>query len=259
MIHIVIIATNMYMVLGIRFIKQLNANYKGSEKLWIHLFTDVDVQNYLPSDTKNVTVYHKKHSDWVEGVNSKFFNILSIEKNICQTNNDVCYFFDADTSCHSNFTENFFDCNGLVCGEHYSNAQFKLSVMPYDRNMRSACYVPIKTKKKQYYYYGAFFGGRSDKMIKLCIKLQKLQEINKKRRVEPVWNDESYLNYYFHYNPPEKMIECADFDKIFKISDKGGLTNTRDSSQKLSDENISKLIEYREKSINLVKGDVVLV
>ena len=44
---------------------------------------------------------------------------------------------------------------------------------------------------------------------------------DKKINYEPIWNDESYINNYFHYNKPSTVLN-KDFEKYLTISDKNG-------------------------------------
>ena len=70
-------------------------------------------------------------------------------------------------------------------------------------------------------------GGEKDKVLDLCSVLQEWQQEDKKIPYEPCWNDESYLNKYFHYHPP-KAILGQDFP--FYVSDKSGIQGTRDTT-----------------------------
>ena len=63
-------------------------------------------------------------------------------------------------------------------------------------------------------------------MLDLCSILQEWQQEDKKIPYEPCWNDESYLNKYFHYHPPKAILN-EDFP--FHVSDKSGIQNTRDA------------------------------
>jgi hypothetical protein len=70
---------------------------------------------------------------------------------------------------------------------------------------------------------------------------------------EPVWNDESFLQRYFHYNPPTKVVKTEDF--LFLVSDKGGLENTRDMTLDVSGIK-ADLLKYRNENINIEYGKV---
>ena len=95
---------------------------------------------------------------------------------------------------------------------------------PFDRFLKSKAYVPLDTTLPQMYYYGAF-GGERDNFIELCELLKRSWQMeDKKKTHEPPWNNESYLNKYFHYNEPH-VVKTEDFP--FLVSDKSGIGYTR--------------------------------
>lgn len=218
-IGIVVICTNAYFILGIRFIKRFMHFYIGKNKIKFFIFSDTCPEAYLPNiDFKYFNV---KHNNWNEGTNSKFSNIINLENEEC----DYLYYFDADTNIKNNFSENWF-LGELVGGEHYGNNTFMQRNKPFDRNEKSKAYVPLDTTLPQMYYYGAFFGGTKENVISFCKILKFNQEEDRKIKHEPCWNDESYINQYFHFNPP-KAVKNSEF--AFIVSDKGGIGETRNS------------------------------
>ena len=246
-IGIIILCTNGYFPLGIRFAKRFMQFYRGKSEIVFYLFTDCDPKPYLPEGFK-YEWKELRNTNWVDGTNSKFTSILSLKDTDCTH----LYYFDADTNVSKDFTEEWF-IGDLVGGEHYGNRGY--IEKPYDRNPNSLAYVPKDTTLPQCYHYGAFFGGVRDKMVLLCRTLKLWQELDKGIGYEPIWNDESYLNRLFHYNPP-KTILCEDF--VFEVSDKGGIGETRDMS--LNIECLKKdLLELKEKNINIVSGKVIEV
>lgn len=220
-IGIVILATNAYFVLGIRLIKKFLYHYKGTNHITFYLFADVNPSPYLSGD-EDVVFIEQKHTSWVEGTNSKFKNIISLE----ECDSDYLYYFDADTNIDKDFTDDWF-IGELVGGEHYGNRNYLKGSVGFDHNPKSKAYVPIDTTLSCTYYYGAFFGGKKEKVIEFCKVLYNNQLEDKKISYEPVVNDESYINQYFHYNPPTITVPCDKFQ--FLISDKGGLSQTRNT------------------------------
>tara|TARA_Y100000361_G_scaffold62318_1_gene54751 strand:- start:757 stop:1509 length:753 start_codon:yes stop_codon:yes gene_type:complete len=219
-IGIVVIATNAYFPLGIKFIKRLHHFYTGDDNIRFYFFSDTDPKDYTP-DNFNIKYIHTEHAYWVHATNSKFTNILSLNDEPV----DYLFYFDADTSVNDTFEASWF-LGDLVGGEHYGNRGWMKDEKPFDRNPLSKAYVPKDTNLPQMYYYGAFFGGRKDKLLDLCSVLQEWQQEDKKLPYEPCWNDESYLNKYFHYHPPKAILN-EDFP--FYVSDKSGIQNTRDT------------------------------
>lgn len=217
-IGIVILATNSYFILGVRFMKKFIHHYKGNEKITFYFFSDTDPRPYI-KESIDVEFFYEKHDNWVEGTNSKFKNIISLAE--CKS--DYLFYFDADTNVSKPFTEEWF-LGELVGGEHYGNRGWLKGGAGFDRNPASKAYVPLDSPLPYTYHYGAFFGGKKEKVIEFCKILREWQLEDKKIPYEPGCNDESYINTYFHFNPPH-TVSCDKF--MFDISDKGGLGETR--------------------------------
>jgi hypothetical protein len=113
--------------------------------------------------------------------------------------------------------------------------------------------VPLDTQLKQVYYYGAFFGGKKDMVVDFCNILIEKQKKDKEIPYEPLWNDESYINQYFHYNPPT-TIPCDKFK--FYVSCKAGFENTRNCSLDISEAKRA-VLHNNSALINIYKGKVV--
>ena len=243
-IGIVVVCTNAYFILGIRFVKKFNHYYKGKFNIKFYLFSNLDPTPYLPN--ANIHYIKDNHDHWWEGTNSKFKNIIKLENEDC----DFIYYFDADTNIDRNFDESWF-LGELVGGELYGNRSWLSNGKGFDRNKIGKSYVPLDSKLKYTYYYGAFFGGKKEKVINFCKILREYQIEDKKINYEPPVNDESYINAYFHFNPPEKTIPSEEFK--FLISDKGGIGETRDT--KLNMDNILiEMLENKHKVYDIQHG-----
>jgi len=248
-IGVVVTCTNAYFVLGIRFVKKFMKHYKGSYDIQFYLFTDTDPAIYMPN-IRNIHYTHTIHNDWLEGAHSRYKDIVTLENE----NLDYIYYFDADTDIYKDFIEEWF-LGDLVGGQHYGDQSYMLTEgRPYDRNPHSKAYVPVDTRLPQMYYYGAFWGGTKNNVISLCKLMYHNQLEDRKIPYEPRWNDESYLNQYFHYNPPIFVVLCNKFE--FSISDKGSITDTRNSKKDI--EEIKKDILSRPDDVfNIYNGKVV--
>lgn len=269
MINVVILATNIYALLGVRLIKQLNYRYKGKIPLHIHVFTDVDMEQYLPTSTKNVTVHYRIHNSWLNGTNSKFTNIVSLEKIMVrkfkpQSDNDYCYYIDADTIVVNDINETFFTLNRshkFASLTHFICGSIPPENYPFERNSVSQAFVS-KTDKDQLYRHATYLGGRTQDFVEMCKKLIVMQDIDQKINFEPGCNDESYVNRYLHdirYTNQCKVWKCEDFSKYLLVSEKGGLENFRDVKNKPTEEDLNLLKENREKQINIVNGKIVVM
>lgn len=216
-ISIVVVATNMYFLLGIRFIKKFIYHYAGDADIIFHIYTDRDPKVYLP---KHIEYYyhHQTHALWQDGTNSKFQNIIDLTN----YETDYIYYFDADTDINHSFTE-IWMLGDLVGGEHYGNRSWLSGCKGLDRNPIGQSYVPIDDPLPCTYYYGAFFGGKKSSVLSFCTTLRQWQKIDQSIGYEPPVNDESYINKYFHLQPPSLTVPCDKF--AFVISCKGGLEN----------------------------------
>jgi len=229
-IGIVILATNAYFVLGIRLMRRFMHHYKGDCEITFYFFSDQDPQEYLPEGF-NYKFYPQTHTNWVEGTNSKFKNIVNIQYDL-RSQTDYVYYFDADTNVIKDFTEEWF-LGEMVSGEHYGNRSFLANGKGFDRNPRGKSYVPMSSSLPYTYRYGAFFGGATIPMILFCERLMKWQIIDKDKGYEPPVNDESYINAFFHFLPPTLTVPTEGFK--FEISDKGGLGETRQVNLDISE------------------------
>lgn len=245
-IGVCIVATNVYLLLGLKLIHKWRKHYKGSADITFYLFTDKDPKDYIGTD--DIVYIHSSNDNWVDGTNSKFKNIVKLE----DCNEDYLFYFDADTDIVNDFTESWF-VGDLVGGQHWGDQLWMLDKKPYDRNPNSAAYIPIDTNIKQVYYYGAFFGGKKDMLIDFCKKLREYQLKDQEIPYEPAVNDESYINREFHYNPPTRTVLANQFE--FMISHKGGLDNVRsieDISAYLKD-----IVRNNKRPFDIQSGELI--
>lgn len=238
-IGIVLLATNAYFILGIRFIKKFMHHYKGDKSIIFYFFSDKNPEDYLPGNI-DYRYHYTNNDSWVDGTNLKFLSIIKLEKSEA----DYLFYFDADTNIDKDFTEEWF-LGDMVGGQHYGDQSWMKDKKGFDRNPRSKAYVPRNTTLPQMYFYGAFFGGAKDNMVKFSKLMRSYQIADKQWGYEPGVNDESYINREFHFNPPTKIVKTNEFK--FLISDKGGIGQTRD--MKL---NVSRLLDKAKE----LKNDV---
>lgn len=247
-IGIVVIATNGYFVLGIKFVKRFMHFYTGDSKIVFYFFSNQDPTPYIP-DNFPIIYKHTNHSCWRDGTNSKFTNILSLSSEDV----DYLYYFDADTSVNKEFNELWF-IGDLVGGEHYANSLWMKDQKGFDRNPQSKAYISYDTVLPQMYYYGAFFGGKKQKILDFCTTLRQWQIEDQKIPYEPGVNDESYINAFFHFNPPTKTVFTKEFQ--FAISDKSGIGETRNPLLDIEKIKIDLKL-YKNNLINISDGIVI--
>lgn len=220
-VGIVIIATNAYYILGIRFIKRFLHFYKGDSNISFHFFSDRNPEECLSEIEYSKVIWHEeRHENWISGTNSKFKNML---KSI-DFDQDYLFYFDADTNVNKDFID-WFLIGDLVGGEHYGNRDFLKGGKP-DTKQGVMSFTPEHSPLSHTYYYGAFFGGKTLALKLMCTMLKNWQLTDQVIKYEPPVNDETYINKYFHFCPPE-TVNCEQFK--FMISDKGGLIDTRNT------------------------------
>lgn len=250
-IGIVVIATNAYLPLGIRFVKRFSHHYKGNYNIKFFFISDEIPSIYLP-DSTNLHFVQQSHTSWVDGTNSKFKNILALNDNLRDV--EYLYYFDADTNVTQDFTEEWF-LGELVGGEHFGNRGWLSGCRGYDKNPLSTAYVPTNTPLPCMYYYGAFFGGTTRRVLDFCQTLYENQLKDKIIGYEPGVNDESYINQYFHYSPPTHTVSTENFK--FSISDKGGIENTRNVNLNIDNLKQSLLI-HKNMVIDINDGKICI-
>lgn len=215
-IGIVMLATNSYFVLGIRFIRRFMHFYRGNSEIKFLFFSNYSHVNYV-SEHYDIEHIFVTNDNWTQGTNLKFKSILLL------TNTDVShiFFFDADTSINQEFTEEWF-LGDSVTGQHYNDDSLPLRRKEgFESNENSTAFIPYNSPYPYMYYYGAFFGGIKEFVLKLCCELCKYQDADTYNGITTIFNDESYLNKYFHFNPPSRIVKKEDFK--FVVSAKGGI------------------------------------
>ncbi|XP_044129244.1 histo-blood group ABO system transferase 2-like isoform X3 [Bufo gargarizans] len=74
----------------------------------------------------------------------------------------------------------------------------------YERNPQSEAYIPLD--EGDFYYAGGFFGGNVEEVHKLTNFCHNAIMTDKAKNIEAIWHDESYLNKYFLYHKPSKIL-----------------------------------------------------
>ncbi|XP_073457050.1 LOW QUALITY PROTEIN: histo-blood group ABO system transferase [Aquarana catesbeiana] len=74
----------------------------------------------------------------------------------------------------------------------------------YERRPESTAYIP--TDEGDFYYAGGFFGGTVEEVYRLTNFCYNAMMVDKEKQMEAIWHDESYLNKYFLYQKPTKIL-----------------------------------------------------
>jgi hypothetical protein len=222
-IAVVVLATNSYSVLGLRFMSKWLRYYSGVNDVTLYYFGDFDPRPYLPDGAK-VEYRKTTHYSWEAATNSKFISILSLNKELF----DFLIYVDADTDIIKPFDDAWFLCDGLMGLQHYGDMTYMQNLpkyKPFERNKISKAYIPEDSTLPQMYYAGAFFGGNHSEILRFCETLRINQRTDKLKKYEACVNDESHINWFFHFYPPTKTVPADAYP--FVISDKAGFSNVR--------------------------------
>ncbi|XP_075042184.1 histo-blood group ABO system transferase-like [Mixophyes fleayi] len=73
-----------------------------------------------------------------------------------------------------------------------------------ERRPQSAGYIPHD--EGDFYYTGSYFGGTVEEIYKLTNHCHHAMLADKEKNMEALWHDESYLNRYFLYYKPTKVL-----------------------------------------------------
>ncbi|KAG8447558.1 hypothetical protein GDO86_014891, partial [Hymenochirus boettgeri] len=86
----------------------------------------------------------------------------------------------------------------------------------YERRPQSQAYIP--QDEGDFYYAGGYFGGTVQEVYKLTDFCHKAMMTDKQDNIEAVWHDESYLNKYFLYHKPTKVLSIEYlWENHFKV------------------------------------------
>lgn len=227
-VAVVIMATRFYFPLGLRLVNNWMFRYVGKHKVNIFLFTDRDPFPYLP-DINNrhplvdLTFCATTHNSWVSATDDKF-NLIA-----CLREEDFkCgVYMDADTLITKDFTLNEFADAYLFGWVHTHFGYLANGEKPFERNPKSKAAIPVNIKSDDLTYYCAWlFGGSKEQFLRLSDTCGKNLKEDKLNGVEPIWNDESHVNYYFNMVVPP--IPVCSSGCPFQVADKGGFASLRD-------------------------------
>uniref|UniRef100_A0A8C5R5B2 Uncharacterized protein n=1 Tax=Leptobrachium leishanense TaxID=445787 RepID=A0A8C5R5B2_9ANUR len=74
----------------------------------------------------------------------------------------------------------------------------------HERRPESQGYIP--EDEGDYYYTGCYFGGKVEEVYKVANFCHHAMMADKAKNMEALWHDESYLNRYFLYYKPTKLL-----------------------------------------------------
>ncbi|KAG8447576.1 hypothetical protein GDO86_014906 [Hymenochirus boettgeri] len=93
------------------------------------------------------------------------------------------------------------DIFGVLHSDYFEK---KRQAFTYERRDISAGYIP--NDEGDFYYIGGFFGGTVKEVYKLTNHCHNAMMQDKAINIEALWHDESYVNRYFLYHKPTKIL-----------------------------------------------------
>ncbi len=186
-----------------------------------YVFTD---SNRL-KNSDNVVVSRVNDEGWPGNTLHRFRFFLQQEKQLRK--HDFCFFFNANARILKPVipaevipTHDEEDLVGLSW--RLNNGQ-SVKEFPYERNPRSAAYIP--ENMGSIYYQGGFFGGRTGAVMDLIRTLDQWIDQDDALNMTAINNDESHLNRYLldkhpkclglHYGRPQEWMEPTDPSVVF--------------------------------------------
>jgi histo-blood group ABO system transferase len=253
-IAFVITATGNYFVLGLRLANKINKHYAGDHTIDIHFFSDQDPTPYLKH--KNIVYVNMSHDKFEKITMKKTTNPTTIN----YKEYDYVFLSDADTNINKDFNDSDF-IGELVAVRHFADKFGMSEVKTYERNPMSAAYIPYDTDLEQIYYCACFLGGLSETLISFINEIIKMEKNDLEKGIVPIWHDESYVNKFFHHNPPSFLME--PFDTFLVISDKGNLKELESGALEVPFKNIdlekikNDIQKLKDKDWDIVEHQVV--
>ncbi len=74
-----------------------------------------------------------------------------------------------------------------------------------ERRMESRAWIPKDQPSK--YYCGGFNGGKTEAFLDMATVINFSVGKDESRGITAIWNDESHLNHFLHYNRPAKILD----------------------------------------------------
>lgn len=174
MISIVIIATNIYFILGLKLMKEINKYYIEDEPINFFFCSDKSPLEYLnDSDLKKCNFVKIPKGDWLSACYNKYNQIINLQDKL----GDRILYFDSDTSIKHTFFDStmFIDSTYVVLKHFMNDYYFKTGrrEWPYENNNKSTAFIDYKNtdNSNRVYYHASFFGGKKKKFYNYVILL----------------------------------------------------------------------------------------
>ncbi|XP_043914618.1 histo-blood group ABO system transferase-like isoform X2 [Protopterus annectens] len=198
-------AIKKYVVFTEKFLKTAEEYFMVGHKVNYYIFTDrpKDVPNLPLKEGRKLHIIEvRNYAQWQEVSmrRMEMINNYTKTKFIKEADYLVCVDIDMQFSDHVG-VEILSDVFGTLHPAFFGASRDSFT---YERRSESLAYIP--PDEGDFYYAGGFFGGTPQEVYRLTKACHEAMMEDKKKGIEAVWHDESYLNKYFVYHKPTKIL-----------------------------------------------------
>ncbi|XP_075761272.1 histo-blood group ABO system transferase-like isoform X4 [Pelodiscus sinensis] len=194
-----------YVVFLKTFLETAEMYFMVGHKVNYYIFTDrpQEVPKVELKEGRNVVVLQvQNYSRWQEISMRRMEMINHFSKK--QFINEVDYLVCVDVDMRFNDLVGVEILSNLFGTLHPGFYGAERQSFTYERRPASQAYVPHD--EGDFYYAGGFFGGTIKEVYKLTKKCHEAIMVDKDKRIEAIWQEESHLNKYFVYHKPTKIL-----------------------------------------------------
>ena len=207
---IMYICTGAYIEYWKEFYDSFEQNFLSDYEKHYYLFTDK--KKLYQEENSKVHVYYQEHLPWPLITLMKYHIALTIKEQL--VNYDFVYWSNANIKCESKINakdilpdkkkgQRFtftLHANNFVDKRYIHKFNFE-----YERNRRSLAYIPYNIGR--YYIYGNMWGGSGKDVVELMENFDNRINEDLKKRIIPIWHDESYVNHYVVTHSDYRLLD----------------------------------------------------
>ncbi|KAM4606862.1 histo-blood group ABO system transferase-like isoform 3-T3 [Discoglossus pictus] len=204
-IGITVFAMKKYVVFLKTFIETAEQFFMVGHKVNYYVFTDRanDIPNIILKEGRQLVILEvPSYQRWQEVSMRRMQMIRDYSRKSFINEVDYLVCVDVDMRFSDEVgVEILGDVFGTLHPGFYKGSR---SGFTYERRPQSEAYIP--PDEGDFYYAGGFFGGTVEGVYKLTNHCHNAMMRDKAKSIEAIWHDESYLNKYFLYHKPTKIL-----------------------------------------------------
>ena len=195
-IAIFTISLGKYNIFFDEFYSSVNNLFLTNSEKTFFVFTDTKFE-----EKNNLIQIEQKKLGWPFDTMNRFHFMCQIQDQLI--NYDYIFFFNINMKVIKEIGNEILpgEKNDYLMGcNHPLHFNWPIDSLPYERNIKSECYIPYGKGKT--YYQGCFNGGRSKEFLEMSKVLKNKIDLDVSNNIIPIWHDESMLNYYYESKNP---------------------------------------------------------